>query len=67
MSRLKYLSTHMIKIQPTELSTESGNEDHTRHRSVFHMDTEAVLTLEPPPGPSPCEILQPLDITPFVR
>lgn len=31
------------------------------------LDMEVTLTLEPPPVPTPREMLQPLDITPFVR
>ena len=31
------------------------------------LEAEAVLFLEPPPAPTPRQMLQPLDITPFVR
>ena len=31
------------------------------------VDTETVLTLEPPPQPPPKEILEPFDTTPFLR
>ncbi len=31
------------------------------------VESEGALTLEPPPPPQPKEILQPLDITPFLR
>ncbi|KAL8581512.1 hypothetical protein ACOMHN_042905 [Nucella lapillus] len=31
------------------------------------LEAEMVLTLEPPPAPTPREMLQPLDITPFIR
>jgi len=30
-------------------------------------DEETIVTLHPPPGPRPKEILQPLDVTPFTR
>lgn len=30
------------------------------------IDDEPIYTLHPPPGPKPKEMLQPLDITPFL-
>lgn len=80
-SRLKYLSTHTIKLQSADessnekhMESESGTGDQSDHEAVppqtplsSQLETEAILTLEPPPVASPREILQPLDITPFVR
>ena len=30
-------------------------------------EEETVYSLQPPPGPKPKEVLQPLDVTPFLR
>ena len=32
-----------------------------------HFENDAILTLEPPNPPTPKEMLEPLDITPFIR
>ena len=84
-SRLKYLNTHTIKLQPEEEDKEKEGEAAGEAApaeaelappqtplsvvdpGAAALDTEVVLTLEPPPAPTPREMLQPLDITPFVR
>nr|KAG5705054.1 hypothetical protein BaRGS_018784 [Batillaria attramentaria] len=79
-SRLKYLSTHTVKLQPDEEEVEASTEQLDQEaappqtplslvdQSGLHaLESEMNLTLEPPPGPTPREMLQPLDITPFVK
>ena len=73
-SRLKYLNTHMIKLQPDkeEEEKEEGAENeleipaHATPLSL-HEGADEVLTLEPPLAPTPKEILPPLDITPYLK
>jgi hypothetical protein len=94
-SRLKYLSTHTIKLQMEEegdkdklgVGEELGKESteklgsdkvepaatetdllppHTP-LSVPEGESEIHLLLEPPPPPTPKEMLAPLDITPFIK
>ena len=76
-SRLKYLSTHLIKLHPDkeEEEVKEGEEKPDSEAEIpppqtplsMHEDKEEILTLEPPPPPTPKEILPPLDITPFLR
>ncbi|XP_067675678.1 androglobin-like isoform X1 [Haliotis asinina] len=80
-SRLKYLSTHMIRVQPEggdeakeeSPSTEEGQPGEeapltSRETPISFLDQpEGELSLEPPPPPTPKEILQPLDLTPFIK
>ncbi|XP_046325515.2 androglobin-like isoform X6 [Haliotis rufescens] len=80
-SRLKYLSTHMIRVQPDggeeakeeRPSTGEGQPAEeapptSRETPISFLDQpEGELSLEPPPPPTPKEILQPLDLTPFIK
>lgn len=83
-SRLKYLSTHTIKLLPdkdgqqhdketTELTVDAPEQVTAPPQTLIMADTgsivdsESVLTLEPPAAPAASEILQPLDLTPFLR
>ncbi|KAK7107724.1 hypothetical protein V1264_015593 [Littorina saxatilis] len=82
-SRLKYLSTHTIKLQPEgeedkekegEASGEPAAEPEPippatplSANEVNGLEPEPVLLHEPPPALTPREMLQPLDITPFVK
>lgn len=80
-SRLKYLSTHTIKLQTDEEAAPAANkpldvetaaeqaeiDTFPSHTPLSAFDHEVTLTLEPPPGPPPKEMLQPFDITPFVK
>lgn len=83
-SRLKYLSTHTIKLLPdkdgqqhdketTELAVDAPEQVTAPPQTLIMADTrsivdsESVLTLEPPAAPAASEILQPLDLTPFLR
>lgn len=61
LSRQKYLSSHMIKLDDDEREL---NEPLANSMSAEF--EEEVYTLQPPPGPKPKEILQPLDVTPFL-
>ena len=85
-SRLKYLSTHTIKLQMEEEEKEKDGQasseaeqpeaapqtplsvvDRAGPPTLATVDAETSLLLEPPPAPTPREMLQPLDITPFVK
>ncbi|XP_061176714.1 androglobin-like isoform X2 [Saccostrea echinata] len=75
-SRLKYLNTHTIKLDYDKEETEGGEEKPLDQEEVpppqtplsLHGDQgEENLTLEPPPAPTPTEMLQPLDLTPFMK
>ena len=77
-SRLKYLSTHTIKLKDDE-EKEEGEKMEGEQTEVTldlppqtpgsYLDQldEGTLTLEPPPPPTPKEMLQPLDLTPFIK
>ncbi|KAL4233261.1 hypothetical protein ACF0H5_007945 [Mactra antiquata] len=74
-SRLKYLSTHTIKLKDDE--EEGEKEDGEGGDTVGYAppqtpgsllgEDDGNLTLEPPPPPQPKEMLQPVDYTPFIR
>lgn len=77
-SRLKYLSTHMIKLGDDEEGKEEGEKTETEGGDTtldvppqtpgsLLGDDDGTLTLEPPTQPTPKEMLQPIDITPFLR
>ncbi|XP_060593126.1 androglobin-like isoform X19 [Ruditapes philippinarum] len=74
-SRLKYLSTHTIKLNDDEeegekVEGEGGDQPGyvpPQTPGSFLGDDDGNLTLEPPPPPTPKEMLQPVDITPFLR
>ena len=78
-SRLKYLSTHTIKLKDDEEGKEEGERVEgeqgevaldlppTTPGSYLDQLDEGTLTLEPPPPPTPKEMLQPLDLTPFIK
>ncbi|XP_062575227.1 androglobin-like [Saccostrea cucullata] len=75
-SRLKYLNTHTIKLDYDKEETEGGEEKPLDQEEVpppqtplsLHGDQgEENLTLEPPLAPTPTEMLQPLDLTPFMK
>ena len=53
----------MIKISDED--QEQNKPPATAQSTDF--EEEAIYTLDPPPGPRPKEILQPLDVTPFLR
>ena len=58
----------MIKITDDEESAASGEVARPPTASMSaDFEEELVYTLQPPPGPKPKEILQPLDMTPFTR
>lgn len=59
-SRQKYLASHMIKVVDDE------EEALKPPPTPADIDDEPIYTLHPPPGPKPKEMLQPLDITPFL-
>ncbi|KAK6170744.1 hypothetical protein SNE40_019059 [Patella caerulea] len=80
-SRLKYLNSHMIKIEPAEVEGGAGGDEEKIEdgaRTPKEMEQQipgayldqaddTILTLEPPSPPQPTEILQPIDLTPFIR
>ncbi|ESO89380.1 hypothetical protein LOTGIDRAFT_229226 [Lottia gigantea] len=79
-SRLKYLNSHMIKVEhghgdgdvAADEVTEGGAptpKEAERLTPVPYLDQadDTILTLEPPPPPQPTEILQPIDLTPFIK
>ncbi|XP_053396619.1 androglobin-like isoform X26 [Mercenaria mercenaria] len=74
-SRLKYLSTHTIKLKDDEEETEKVEGEGADQPGYVPPQTpgsllgddDGNLTLEPPPPPTPKEMLQPVDITPFLR
>ena len=78
-SRLKYLSTHTIKLTDDEEKEEGEKTEgeqtevtldlppQTPGGSYLDQLDEGTLTLEPPPPPTPKEMLQPLDVTPFIK
>lgn len=62
LSRQKYLASHMIKIDDDE-----GVEPiEPLANSMSAEFEEEVYTLQPPPAPKAKEMLQPLDVTPFL-
>ena len=77
-SRLKYLSTHTIKLHPDK-EEEEGEEGVAQGEAadilppptpaslLEQMEAESNLTLEPPTPPTPKEMLEPLDVTPFIK
>lgn len=72
---MKYLGTHTIKLQPDKEDDEAEKEKTDEEGDVmppptpmsFHDAGDENLTLEPPPPPTPKEMLTPLDLTPFIR
>lgn len=73
-SRLKYLSTHIIKLKDDE---EEGEKEEGEGGDIMGYappqtpgsllgDDDGNLTLEPPPPPQPKEMLQPVDYSPFI-
>ncbi|KAL3881172.1 hypothetical protein ACJMK2_027629 [Sinanodonta woodiana] len=77
-SRLKYLSTHTIKLKDDEDAKDEGGDkadvesmEHppsmTPGGSYPEKEDEGTLTLEPPQPPTPKEMLQPLDFSQFLR
>ena len=79
-SRLKYLSTHTIKLKDDEETKEGEGEKADGEQGEVTLELppqtpgsyldqldEGTLTLEPPPPPTPKEMLQPLDLTPFIK
>ncbi|KAL5010667.1 hypothetical protein ScPMuIL_012972 [Solemya velum] len=77
-SRLKYLNSHMIRTSPDD-EEEQKEEDRlaeveggdmmppfTPLSTLEQLDNE-ILTLEPPLPPTPKEVLQRVDTTPFIR
>ena len=74
-SRLKYLNSHTLK-QDDKEETEGGEEKAPEQEEVPHPQTplslhgdqgDENLTLEPPPAPTPTEMLQPMDLSPFLK
>nr|XP_022294389.1 androglobin-like isoform X19 [Crassostrea virginica] len=74
-SRLKYLNSHTLK-QDDKEETEGGEEKAPEQEEVpppqtplsLHGDQgDENLTLEPPPAPTPTEMLQPMDLSPFLK
>ena len=77
-SRLKYLSTHTIKLVDDEEVKEDGEKPEGElPETTIELppqtpgsllgDEDGNLTLEPPPPPTPKEMLQPIDVSPFLR
>ncbi|XP_071138088.1 androglobin-like isoform X50 [Mytilus edulis] len=75
-SRLKYLSTHTIKLHPDKEEEEGGEEKKSEEEGdvmppptpmSLHEAGDENLTLEPPRPPTPKEMLAPLDVSPFIR
>lgn len=79
-SRFKYLSTHTIKLKDDEETKEGDGEKADGEQGEVTLELppqtpgsyldqldEGTLTLEPPPPPTPKEMLQPLDLTPFIK
>jgi hypothetical protein len=74
-SRLKYLNTHTIKQDYEKEETEGGEEKPLDQEEVppqtplsLHGDQgDENLTLEPPPAPTPTEMLEQMDFTPFLK
>ncbi|KAK3097303.1 hypothetical protein FSP39_008511 [Pinctada imbricata] len=75
-SRLKYLNTHMVKLNPDKEEGEGKEGEEKEGEEVppppqtplsLHEAGDETLTLEPPPPPTPQEYLQPMDLSPFVR
>ena len=81
-SRLAYLKSHMVATQHASVVDDHGTiaeeESVTDEKSADPADgatspgpymeaEEGMLSLEPPPPPPPSEVLQPLDISPFLR
>lgn len=74
-SRLKYLNSHTLKSDDKE-ETETGEEKAVDQEEVPPPQTplslhgeqgDENLTLEPPPAPTPTEMLQPMDFSPFLK
>ncbi|XP_078322766.1 androglobin-like isoform X12 [Crassostrea virginica] len=74
-SRLKYLNSHTLK-QDDKEEMEGGEEKAPEQEEVpppqtplsLHGDQgDENLTLEPPPAPTPTEMLQPMDLSPFLK
>lgn len=74
-SRLKYLNSHTLKSDDKE-ETEAGEEKPVEQEEVPPPQTplslhgeqgEENLTLEPPPAPTPTEMLQPMDFSSFLK
>lgn len=74
-SRLKYLNSHTLKSDDKE-ETEAGEEKPVEQEEVPPPQTplslhgeqgEENLTLEPPPAPTPTELLQPMDFSSFLK
>lgn len=65
----------MVKLQPDEEEPKEGEEKPPEETEnlppqtpiSMHEQADEILTLEPPPLPTPKEFLQPLDLTPFIR
>lgn len=59
----------MIKISDEEEGAAGAAEVARPPTASMSADfeEELVYTLQPPPGPKPKEVLQPLDMTPFMR
>ncbi|XP_052808177.1 androglobin-like isoform X3 [Mya arenaria] len=75
-SRLKYLKEHTIKLGGDDEGEGAQGEGEGGDTNLdmppqtpgsFLGDDEGALSLEPPPPPQPKELLQPVDITPFLR
>ncbi|XP_048766494.2 androglobin-like isoform X7 [Ostrea edulis] len=74
-SRLKYLNMHTIKQDYDKEETEGGEEKPLDQEEVppqtplsLHGDQgDENLTLEPPPAPTPTEMLQQMDFSPFLK
>lgn len=74
-SRLKYLNSHTLKSDDKE-ETETVEEKAVDQEEVPPPQTplslhgeqgDENLTLEPPPAPTPTEMLQPMDFSPFLK
>ena len=79
-SRLKYLADHTIKVQDDEEVKPEDGEARTDEPTETTLDLppqtpgsylgeldDGALTLEPPTPPTPKEVLQSVDITPFLK
>ena len=78
-SRLQYLNTNMIKLSSDEAEPPKPAEGEEgvpprddgastpQPSALDPFDSETNLTTEPPPPPPAKEMLQPLDLTPFIR
>lgn len=81
-SRQKYLASHMIRVDEPEEQDEEAIDPSSAAADpsaavdpsgagqatlVNQLDDELIYTTRPPPPPKTKDILQPLDVTPFLR